>query len=314
MIKYTKAILIKQLERDGHIRVLLGWTGATNSNDEDILSHDDIVALANSLKPDYVPPVLIQHDWDIRSKIGAVIKAEVIDEMLIATLDITDETALDKIYSNDWVNVSIGYAFPSMELLEVSFVAIPAIRGAKVIDKGEVKMKTELSEMEQAEMVETTMVELDTEPTEDIAAKEATEEAPAVILASLHESEIKTYAVKIEALEGKIRDLEAKNQELVSAFNEAKKIEEILNQELMKRERMQVVKSWLDTGKSTIAQYNLEQELCLNMNNKDWTTYQAIKGDSKGVNPFAGQVTKINVENNDPNDWVAKYRSWRSNK
>ena len=327
--RFTKALWVKQLEAEAPIRAILGWAGAGNANDDDILSQEDIEALANSYAPAVQQvPVLVQHDWDVRSIIGTVTAVDVIDTMLMATLDITDDEARAKIRSGEWSNVSIGYSWPDMQILEVSLVAIPAIRGARIVEKELSKMEENviLSEMEQAELVEHTIIEAAVPSEVDEA------ETPAEVVTLDHEQneEVKVYAAKLEAMKAEVKELEESLSALHTSFNDicddntalreraaavegklalASAVEEELRAQLRDNARLNKLESWVREGKSTPAQMNIEKEMCLNMSEEQFEMYSRVKGDSHKPNPFAGTVAKLEPSNED--NVLRAFREWR---
>lgn len=330
--RFIKALWVKQLEAEAPIRAVLGWAGAGNANDDEILSQEDIEALASSYAPAIQQvPVLVQHDWDVRSIIGTVTAVEVIDTMLMATLDITDDEARAKIRSGEWSNVSIGYSWPDMQILEVSLVAIPAIRGARIVEKEKSKMEENviLSEMEQAEMIESTIIEAAAVPSEVDAAEAPTE---AITLDREQNEEVRTYAAKLEAAKAEIKELEESLDALHTSFSDvcndnavlrdhaaavegklalASAVEEELRAQLRDNARMDKLNAWLREGKSTVAQHNLEVTMCLAMSEEQFGQYCAIKEENQMKNPFAGQVTKVEVENGKDSNILNAYRNWR---
>lgn len=316
MNRQANMIFIKQLERDSTVRALLGWDGAGNANDDDILSLEDITRIASSFNPmEQQVPVLLQHDWDVRAQIGEVVKVDVYDGMLIATMEIHDEEALRKIHAGEWRNVSIGYTFPSMEILEVSIVAIPAIRGARILPEGEKIMEeTVLSEMEQAEMVEvmaTETAEVVTEAIEETAeevVEMSAEPAEEVIALSMHNDSIKTYELKLESL---VRENAQLTEELEVSRKEVQAV--AAEFEAYKRDQIRLAEcqKWLDSGKSTVAQHNIEKVMCLTMTNEQFEQYKQVKGESHSANPFTGTVAKVDVQANETNAYLNAYRKWR---
>lgn len=326
----TKALWVKQLEAEAPIRAILGWAGAGNANDNEILSQEDIEALASSYAPNVQQvPVLVQHDWDVRSIIGTVTAVEIIDTILMATLDITDDEARAKIRSGEWSNVSIGYSWPDMQILEVSLVAIPAIRGARIVEKELSKMEENvtLSEMEQAELVEHAIIEAAAVPSEV-----DTVEAPGEVVTLDREQseEVKTYAAKLEAAKAEIKELEESLNALHTSFNDvcddnaalreraaavegklalASAVEDELRAQLRDNARLIKLESWVREGKSTPAQMNIEKKMCLDMSEEQFEMYSRVKGDSHKPNPFAGTVAKL--EPNSEDSVLRAFREWR---
>ena len=99
---------------------------------------------------EFAPPLLVNHDWNVRNVVGVMTSISVKDDVLTAEFDVTDKEAQKKILEGTWQNVSITYDLPDFNLLECSLVAIPAIPGAKISAKAE-EAEQEVKEEEPSE-------------------------------------------------------------------------------------------------------------------------------------------------------------------
>ena len=99
---------------------------------------------------EFAPPLLINHEWNVRNVVGVMTSISLDNGVLTAEFDVTDKEAQKKILEGTWQNVSITYDLPDFNLLECSLVAIPAIPGAKISAKAE-EAEQEVKEEEPSE-------------------------------------------------------------------------------------------------------------------------------------------------------------------
>ena len=126
---------------------ILAWKGATFS-DESECTREILDKLVSSVDlNNFCPPLLVDHDWSASAIKGRMTEVYIdSEERLIAGFDVIDEEAAEKILSGEWRDLSVTFSVPDYELLETSIVAVPAIKGARIIrPEGEI-MKVEKPE------------------------------------------------------------------------------------------------------------------------------------------------------------------------
>lgn len=172
IIKNEKPPIHPEEAKPLHCKARLVWEDAVLSDgsvcDKEMLDK----LLAGVDLSNYAPPLLIQHEWDVRNVVGKMTKLSLDGDLnLVAEFDVSDSEAKAKISEGIWDSISISYELPDFKILECSVVAIPAIPGAKIEAMKEAEEAKE-AEPEEAE-------DKEEQPAEEDKAEEPEEEKPA---------------------------------------------------------------------------------------------------------------------------------------
>lgn len=173
IVKNEKPALHPEEAKPLHCKARLVWEDAVLSDgsvcDKEMLDK----LLAGVDLSNYAPPLLIQHEWDVRNVVGKMTKLSLDGDLnLVAEFDVSDNEAKAKISEGIWDSISISYELPDFKILECSVVAIPAIPGAKI----EAMKPEEAEDKEEPEEAEDK--EAEEQPAEEDKAEEP-EEKPA---------------------------------------------------------------------------------------------------------------------------------------
>ena len=121
----------------------LAWTGAIMSDGVECTDEMLNALLDNVKLEDYAPPLILQHDWDVKNVIGKMVDIRRVGDTLLAEFDVTDREAQRKIQEGTWDSISLTYEQPEYKILECSLVAVPALLGAKIEPKAETEAPAE---------------------------------------------------------------------------------------------------------------------------------------------------------------------------
>lgn len=219
---------------------------------------------------EFAPPLLVNHDWNVRNVVGVMTSISVQDDVLTAEFDVTDKEAQKKILEGTWQNVSITYDLPDFNLLECSLVAIPAIPGAKISAKTE-EAEQEVKEEEPSEEPEEAK---DAEPEEQPAEQEPEEEKAVQNDCSGDDDEQKKKELVENGYSSELVMLKKQNENLQK---QVKELSDLIVRNERKAKCEGYLHKWISNGRTLPANKEAELSFILSLDEQQLYQYADLK-------------------------------------
>lgn len=219
----------------------------------------------------FQPPLLVNHEWNVRNVVGVMTSISVDNDVLTAEFDVTDREAKQKIAEGTWKNVSITYDLPNYNLLECSLVAIPAIPGARITAKNEddeQEVKEEQDEQEEPEEAK------DAEPEQEEPADNTEEQKPVENACSDDDDSEKKKEVIENGYSSELVMLKKQNENLQKQVKELSDLI-VMNEKKQKCEGY--LHKWISNGRTLPAQKEQELSFILSLDDTQLSAYADLK-------------------------------------
>ena len=265
----------------------LAWTGAIMSDgvecDDDMLDK----LLTNVKLEDYAPPLILQHDWNVKNVVGKMVDIRRIGDTLMAEFDVTDAEAQAKIKDGTWYSVSLTYEMPELKILECSLVAVPALLGAKIEPKdmaadrdaeqpAEDPVAAEEAPAEEVEVIDT--VKIDENACDEDPERERENE-------DADDDDKRRENIVENASKRQIMKLRAENAKLVK---HNKELQQVIRRNARREKCERFVTAWVQNGRTLPANKQEELDFVLTLSEAQLSMYTSLK--AKGIkNAYAGR-------------------------
>lgn len=285
IIKNEKPPIHPEEAKPLHCKARLVWEDAVLSDgsvcDKEMLDK----LLAGVDLSNYAPPLLIQHEWDVRNVVGKMTKLSLDGDLnLVAEFDVSDNEAKAKISEGIWDSISISYELPDFKILECSVVAIPAIPGAKIEAMEEAEEAKEepeeaedkeepaaeedkAEEAEEPEKVKEENSACDDEPEKKKKPEEVKENSLPQNENIIVENGRVNNAATIDRLIKTVESLQRQNKELSDLI--------VKNDRKQKAEKL--LHEWISNGKTLPANKEQEMSFVLSLNDDQLKAYTDLK-------------------------------------